>query len=147
MYGAAQKYSSTCALMRGPTSAKPPVQIDLVPSGTGCRQQAAMRWQSRQFVVTPELLGMRSTQECDQRAAKLGLTSLPSLPSRQQHWRLDVLLAWSQANGLDRLPWLGQGAAQRQPFRCVAPFHTRVKPYTRSPLPAIEGTTERLHGA
>jgi hypothetical protein len=111
------------------------VQIEVVPSGGGC-PQAALRWQSRQFVVTPELLGMRSTQECDERAAKLGLTSLPSLPRRQQYWRLDVLLAWSQANGLDRLPWLGQGYAQRQPFRSLA-VGADVKLNTRLPLPAI----------
>jgi hypothetical protein len=88
---------------------------------------------------------MRSTQECEQRAAKLGLTSLPSVPHRQQYWRLDVLLAWSQANGLDRLPWLGPGAAQR--LRCAVAFRVGVKSYTRSPLPAIGGTTERLHEA
>ena len=38
-------------------------------------------WQSRQVVVTPELLGMRSTGECQQRAEKLGLTPLPWLPT------------------------------------------------------------------
>jgi hypothetical protein len=118
------------------------VQIDLVPSGAGC-PQAATRWQSRQFIVTPELLGVRSTQECDQRAAKLGLTALPSLPRRQEYWRLDVLLAWSRANGLDRLPWLGQGSAQR--LRCAVAFRVGVKLHTRSPLPAVEDTTERLH--
>lgn len=99
-------------------------------------------WQSRQFVVTPELLGMRSTHECEQRAAKLGFTSLPPLPRRQQYWRLDVLLVWSRANGLDRLPWLGQGSAQR--LRCVAAFRVAVKLNTHSPLPAIEDMTERL---
>ena len=61
-------------------------------------------WQSRQVVVTPELLGMRSIGECQQRAEKLGLTPLLPLPYRQEHWRLDVLLTWSRANGLDRLP-------------------------------------------
>jgi hypothetical protein len=72
------------------------------------------QWQSRQLVVTPELLGMRSTGECQQRAEKLGLTPLPWLPYRQEHWRLDVLLTWCHANGLDRLPWLGQGVTQRR---------------------------------
>jgi hypothetical protein len=72
-------------------------------------------WQSRQMVVTPELLGMRSIGECKQRAQKLGLTPLPCLPYRQEHWRLDVLLTWSRANGLDRLPSLAQGPAQRRP--------------------------------
>jgi len=71
-------------------------------------------WQSRQVVVTPELLGMRSIGECQQRAEKLGLTPLPSLPHRQEHWRLDVLLIWSRANGLDRLPSLALGSAQRR---------------------------------
>ncbi len=67
-------------------------------------------WQSRQLVVTPELLGLRSTGECQQRAEKLGLTPLPWLPYRQEYWRLDVLLTWSRANGLDRLPALGHGS-------------------------------------
>ncbi len=71
-------------------------------------------WQSRQVVVTPELLGMRSIGECQQRAQKLGLTPLPLLPYRQEHWRLDVLLTWSRANGFDRLPYLGSGSAQRR---------------------------------
>ena len=71
-------------------------------------------WQSRQVVVTPELLGMRSIGECQQRVAKLGLTPLPGLPYRQEHWRLDVLLTWSRANGLDRLPSLALGSAQRR---------------------------------
>jgi hypothetical protein len=71
-------------------------------------------WHSRQVVVTPELLGMRSIGECQQRAEKLGLTPLPCLPYRQEHWRLDVLLTWSRANGLDRLPSLAQGSAQRR---------------------------------
>ena len=57
---------------------------------------------------------MRSTGECQQRAEKLGLTPLPWLPYRQEHWRLDVLLIWCHANGLDRLPWLGQGVTQRR---------------------------------
>ena len=67
-------------------------------------------WESRQLVITPELLGLRSTGECQQRAEKLGLTPLPGLPYRQEYWRLDVLLTWSRANGLDRLPALGQGS-------------------------------------
>jgi hypothetical protein len=101
------------------------VQIDLVPSA--CGPHAASHWQSRQFVVTPELLGMRSTEECRQRAEKLGFTSLPLLPRRQEYWRLDVLLAWSQANSLDRLPWLGQGSVHRQPFRCAVPFRAAAR--------------------
>ena len=72
------------------------------------------KWHSRQVVVTPELLGLRSIVECQQRVEKLGLTPLPWLPYRQEHWRLDVLLAWSHANGFDRLPSLGQGALQRR---------------------------------
>jgi hypothetical protein len=72
-------------------------------------------WQSRQLVVTPELLGMRSIGECKQRVEKLGLTPLPCLPYRQEHWRLDVLLTWSRANGLDRLPSLAPVSAQRRP--------------------------------
>ena len=68
------------------------------------------RWQCRQLVVTPELLGMRSTGECQQRAEKLGLTPLPWLPYRQEYWRLDILLTWSRANGFDRLPVLGHGS-------------------------------------
>ncbi len=71
-------------------------------------------WQSRQVVVTPEQLGMRSIGECQQRAEKLGLTPLPWLPYRQEYWRLDVLLAWSRANGLERLPCLGAAPAQRR---------------------------------
>ena len=57
---------------------------------------------------------MRSTGECQQRAEKLGFTPLPWLPHRQEYWRLDVLLTWSRANGLERLPWLGQASAQRR---------------------------------
>jgi hypothetical protein len=57
---------------------------------------------------------MRSAGECQQRAEKLGLTPLPLLPRRQEYWRLDVLLTWSRANGLDRLPWLGHAAPQRR---------------------------------
>ena len=86
-------------------------------------------WQSRQIVVTLELLGMRSIGECQQRAEKLGLTPLPSLPYRQEHWRLDVLLTWSRANGLDRLPSLALGFAQR---RSPGRLPTRVP---AAPLP------------
>jgi hypothetical protein len=57
---------------------------------------------------------MRSIGECQQRAEKLGLTPLPWIPYRQEHWRLDVLLTWSRANGLDRLPSLAPGSAQRR---------------------------------
>jgi hypothetical protein len=72
------------------------------------------QWQSRQVVVTPELLGLRTALECHQRAEKLGLTPLPRIPYRQEHWRLDVLLTWSRANGFDRLPALGHGSGQRR---------------------------------
>jgi len=72
------------------------------------------QWQSRQLVVTPEVLGLRTTLECQQRAEKMGLTPLPRIPYRQEHWRLDVLLSWSRANGFDRLPVLGQGSGQRR---------------------------------
>jgi hypothetical protein len=71
-------------------------------------------WQSRQLVVTPEQLGMRSVGDCRQRAQELGLTPLPRLPYRQEYWRLDVLLVWSRGNGFEHLPTLGQGAAQRR---------------------------------
>ena len=71
-------------------------------------------WQSRQVVVTPELLGLRNTGECQQRVEKLGLTPLPWLPYRQEYWRLDVLMMWSRANGLEGLPSLGQGFSQRR---------------------------------
>jgi hypothetical protein len=86
---------------------------DAVPPAEALSRSGS-QWQSRQIVVTPELLGMRSTIECQQRAEKLGLTPLPWLPRRQEYWRLDVLLMWSRANGLDRLPWLGQGSAQHR---------------------------------
>jgi len=65
-------------------------------------------WQSRQLVVTPELLGMRSVIDCQQRAQQLGLTPLPRLPYRQEYWRLDILLQWSKKNGFDQLPMLGR---------------------------------------
>jgi len=71
-------------------------------------------WQSRQVVVTPELLGLRSTGECQQRVEKLGLTPLPWLPYRQEYWRLDILMMWSRANGLECLPSLGQRFAPRR---------------------------------
>jgi hypothetical protein len=78
-------------------------------------QAAGRRWQSRQLVVTPEQLGMRSAAECQQRAEQLGLTPLPEVAYRQEHWRLDVLLVWSRANGLDYLPMLGHlNLAQRR---------------------------------
>ena len=86
-------------------------QLHAVPPVGDCLRSGS-QWQSRQVVVTPELLGMRSIGECQQRAEKLGLTPLPGLPRRQEYWRLDVLLAWSRANGLDRLPWLGLGSRQ-----------------------------------
>jgi hypothetical protein len=82
-------------------------------------------WESRHVVVTPELLGMRSIGECQQRAEKLGLTPLPWIPYRQEHWRLDVLLTWSRANGLDRLPSLAPGSAQR---RSPGRLAIRVRP-------------------
>jgi hypothetical protein len=72
------------------------------------------RWESRQLVVTPELLGMRSAAECQQRAEQLGLTPLPWIPYRQEYWRLDVLLVWSRANGFERLPFLGHVPGQRR---------------------------------
>jgi hypothetical protein len=78
------------------------------------RLVSSANMQSRQLVVTPELLGLRSTLECQQRAEKLGLTPLPRLPYRQEHWRLDVLLTWSRSNGFDRLPVLGHGSGQRR---------------------------------
>jgi hypothetical protein len=70
---------------------------------------AGAEWQSRQLVVTPELLGLRSVGDCQQRALQLGLTPLPGLPYRQEYWRLDILLQWSKNNGFDRLPMLGRG--------------------------------------
>jgi hypothetical protein len=70
-------------------------------------------WRSRQLVITPEQLGMRSVGECQQRAEGLGLTPMPMLPYRQEYWRLDKLLAWSRHNGFDYLPLLGHGSAHR----------------------------------
>ena len=74
----------------------------------------ASQWQSRQVVVTPELLGMRSAGECQQRAEQLGLTPLPRLLYRQEHWRLDLLLTWARINGFEYLPILGHGSVQRR---------------------------------
>lgn len=93
---------------------------EYVASAVEARLPCGSQWESRQVVVTPEMLGLRSTMECQQRAEKLGLTPLPLPPYRQQHWRLDVLLAWSRANGFDRLPALGRGPVHRpidRPFR------------------------------
>jgi len=73
----------------------------------------AAEWQSRQLVVTPEQLGMRSVGDCRSRAEELGLTALPVLPYRQEFWRLDTLLVWSRGNGFERLPMLGIGIAPR----------------------------------
>ena len=70
-------------------------------------------WQSRQIVVTPEQLGMRSVGECRHRAERLGLTALPWLPYKQEYWRLDELLHWSRGNGFEYLPMLGMGIAPR----------------------------------
>lgn len=78
----------------------------------------SLAWGSSQFVITPEQLGMRSVGDCQQRAEHLGLTPLPVLPYRQEHWRLDKLLAWSRGNGFETLPLLGEGAAHR--LRAVA---------------------------
>ena len=80
----------------------------------GCWPPAAIPWQSRQMVITPEVLGMRSAGECQQRVEQLGLTPLPLLRYRQEHWRLDALLAWSRANGLESLPILGHCSALRR---------------------------------
>jgi hypothetical protein len=71
--------------------------------------RATKRWHCRQLVFTPQQLGMRSVGECQVRALELGLTPLPELPYRQEHWRLDSLLLWSRANGLHQLPMLGRG--------------------------------------
>jgi hypothetical protein len=69
----------------------------------------AAEWQSCQMVVTPEQLGMRSVGDCRHRAEKLGLTALPTLPYKQEYWRLDDLLRWSRVNGFEYLPMLGVG--------------------------------------
>ena len=73
----------------------------------------AAEWQSRQVVVTPEQLGMRSVGDCRDRAEQLGLTALPVLPYKQEFWRLDTLLLWSRGNGFEYLPMLGLGLAPR----------------------------------
>jgi hypothetical protein len=76
-------------------------------------RQRATEWQSRQLVVTPEQLGMRSVGDCRSRAEQLGLTALPVLPYKQEFWRLDALLVWSRGNGFEQLPMLGAGIAPR----------------------------------
>lgn len=73
----------------------------------------AAEWQSRQLVVTPEQLGLRSVGDCRTRAEQLGLTALPVLPYRQEYWRLDDLLRWSRGNGFEYLPMLGVGLPPR----------------------------------
>jgi hypothetical protein len=73
----------------------------------------AAEWQSRQMVVTPEQLGMRTVGDCRSRAEQLGLTALPVLPYKQEFWRLDTLLFWSRCNGFEYLPMLGMGIAAR----------------------------------
>ena len=75
--------------------------------------QPAPEWQSRQMVVTPEQLGLRSVGDCRDRAARLGLTALPGLPHKQEYWRLDELLAWSRGNGFEYLPTLGIAFARK----------------------------------
>jgi hypothetical protein len=75
---------------------------------------AAGEWQSRQIVVTPEQLGLRSVGDCRARAEQLGLTPLPTLPYKQEYWRLDALLHWSRRNGLEYLPMLGIGILPRR---------------------------------
>jgi len=71
-------------------------------------------WQSCQLVVTPEQLGMRSVGDCRTRAAQLGFTPLPMLPTKQEYWRLDALLHWSRGNGLESLPVLGLSLLARR---------------------------------
>ena len=71
----------------------------------------AAEWNSRQMVVTPEQLGLRSVGDCRSRAERLGLTALPVLPYKQEYWRLDELLHWSRGNGFEYLPMLGVGIA------------------------------------
>lgn len=75
--------------------------------------QVVPEWQSKQLVVTPEQLGMRSVGECRDRAQRLGLAELPWLPYRQEYWRLDELLTWSRGNGFEYLPTLGGALARR----------------------------------
>lgn len=93
-------------------------------SSEAAAYECSLQWQSRQLVITPELLGMRSTADCQARAEKLGLTALPPVARHQEHWRLDELLAWSRANGLDRLPALGQLSLNRR----IAPPPSHVRP-------------------
>jgi hypothetical protein len=76
--------------------------------------QPAAEWQSRQMVVTPEQLGMRSVGDCRNRAEQLGLTALPVLPHKQEYWRLDALLRWSRGNGFEYLPILSLGTVSRR---------------------------------
>lgn len=76
--------------------------------------QPKAEWQSRQMVVTPEQLGMRSVGDCRNRAEQLGLTALPTLPYKQEYWRLDALLHWSRGNGFEYLPMLGVGMVPRR---------------------------------
>ena len=76
-------------------------------------RQHAAEWQSRQLVVTPEQLGMRSVGDCRSRAEQLGLTALPVVPYKQEFWRLDTLLRWSRGNGFEHLPMLGARIAPR----------------------------------
>ena len=76
-------------------------------------RSTGVAWRSRQLVITPEQLGMRSVVECQQRAERLGLTPMPLLPYRQEYWRLDRLLVWSRGNGLEFLPILGQSSVRR----------------------------------
>jgi hypothetical protein len=83
-------------------------------------------WQSRQVVVTPEVLGLHSAAECQQRVEQLGLTPLPCLLHRQEHWRLDLLLVWSRANGFDGLPILGRGSATVGSIRRAAATRKRT---------------------
>lgn len=65
------------------------------------------------MVVTPEQLGLRSVIDCRDRAQRLGLAELPSLPYRQEFWRLDELLTWSRGNGFEYLPTLGAALARK----------------------------------
>jgi hypothetical protein len=75
--------------------------------------QVAPEWQSKQMVVTPEQLGLRSVGDCRDRVQRLGLAELPWLPYRQEFWRLDELLSWSRSNGFEYLPTLGVPLARK----------------------------------
>jgi len=75
--------------------------------------QGVPDWQSRQIVVTPEQLGLRSVIDCRDRAQRLGLAELPWLPYRQEFWRLDELLTWSRGNGFEYLPTLGAAIGRK----------------------------------